>query len=238
MSAIDDRLLELVHADLDRPLTPAERAELGRGLLGNPEARRLHDDLHRLKAQIRALEPAEPPSRLRRDILDSLHLADRGKSRPRWGIGAPAVLRYAAVFCGGAILAAVALQSDVVEFGGADPAALIGTMVRPSEPTQVPGADRVRLDSPQLSGQVSLYRVSPGLLLEIELASSEAVEIVAAHGGREVRLTGLGGPGVRDSDRYAVLLPDFAGANATVELKFFVSGALRSEHTLLAPPAR
>jgi len=238
MPAIDDRLLELVHADVDRQLTPAERAELGRGLLGNPEARRLHDDLHRLKAQIRALEPVEPPSRLRRDILDSLHFAGRGKSRPRLGIGAAAVLRYAAVFCGGAILAAVALQSDVVEFGGSDPAALIGTMARQSEPTEMPGADRVQLHSPQLSGQVSLYRVSPGLLLEIEIESSEPVEIVAGHGGREVRLNGLGGPGAQDSGRYAVLLPDFAGANATVDLKFFVSGALRSEHTLLAPAAR
>jgi anti-sigma factor RsiW len=58
VSAPNDRLRDLIQADLDGALSAAERAELARLLLQDPEARRLHGQLQRTDQLLRDIPAA------------------------------------------------------------------------------------------------------------------------------------------------------------------------------------
>ena len=63
------QLQELIQADLDGELSVAERAELARLLLQDPEARRLHGEFRQTDQLLRDIPAAEPPPGLRAAIL-------------------------------------------------------------------------------------------------------------------------------------------------------------------------
>jgi len=71
-----DRILELIHGDLDGSLSAAEKAELARAVLADPEARRLHEELRRTEALLRDLPQASPPDDLRSAVVRALRLPE------------------------------------------------------------------------------------------------------------------------------------------------------------------
>ena len=87
---IEDRHIELINAELDGELTTAERAELSRLLLANPEARALRVELSRLSGALEQLESVAPPSELATSVLSSLSMrrssapACEARRRPTW----------------------------------------------------------------------------------------------------------------------------------------------------------
>ena len=97
---IEDRHIELIHAELDGELTSEQRAELSRVLLANPEARALRDELNRLFGALAKLEDAEPPRELPclRAERDRRTPGPAQSVRRSWYTGP--VFRYAAVFVG------------------------------------------------------------------------------------------------------------------------------------------
>ena len=60
----EQRLLELIQADLDGRLDGAEKAELARRLLADPAARRLQGELRQTDTLLRDLPQAQPPDEL------------------------------------------------------------------------------------------------------------------------------------------------------------------------------
>ena len=63
------QLQDLIQADLDGELSVAERAELARLLLRDPQARNLHEEFRRTDQLLRDIPAAEPPPGLRAAIL-------------------------------------------------------------------------------------------------------------------------------------------------------------------------
>ena len=61
----DDRMLELLNAEIDGELSAAERAELSQRLLNDPQARTAREELRRTCTGLDALPRAEPPAELR-----------------------------------------------------------------------------------------------------------------------------------------------------------------------------
>jgi anti-sigma factor RsiW len=100
----NDRLLDLIQADLDGALSAAERAELARLLLQDPEARRLHGQLQRTDQLLRDIPAAEPPAGLREAVIT-------GPARPREAPGRwnrLSTYRIAAAFVGGLLVVGAA----------------------------------------------------------------------------------------------------------------------------------
>jgi anti-sigma factor RsiW len=77
MTIGNDRLHELIQADLDGALSAAERAELARLLLQDPDARRLHGQLQRTDRLLRDIPADEPPAGLRDAVI-------AGSARRAW----------------------------------------------------------------------------------------------------------------------------------------------------------
>lgn len=101
-----DQLQELIQADLDGELSVAERADLARLLLQDPEARRLQAEFRKTDQLLRDIVAAEPPSGLRAAILAGPAQSERpgnpGRQQSSWP-----VYRMAAVIIGGLLIVGV-----------------------------------------------------------------------------------------------------------------------------------
>ena len=168
------RKQELIHADLDGTLSGAERAELARLLLQDPEARRLHDEIRRTDALLREVPPAEPPAGLRPAILKALGLSSAAKGSP--GGGPPVLFRYAAAIAGGLLV--VGLGYGLLldrELGDG----LQGSVTATAR-ARVP-VDEVTLHADGAKVGARLFHEGSVSKLELEFAGMQAVEVVGVY---------------------------------------------------------
>jgi len=96
----DQRLQELIQADLDGRLDGADKAELARRLLADPSARRLQDELRRTDTLLRDLPSAEPPGDLRPAVQQALGLSNHNRGGRRVADGGVGFRLAAAVVAG------------------------------------------------------------------------------------------------------------------------------------------
>lgn len=219
-------LLELINAEIDRELDAKQIAVLARGLLADPEARALRDELRRLCTALDAMADVEPPRELKKDVLAALpHPVPLPRrpwySTPQW--------RYAALFAG--VLAAGAVVYQTVRGPKPATAEVAGTMAARAR-TPV---DSVRLDRGPVLGQVSLYRDSAGLILELELVASEPVDVRVGGSGHEVSMYRVSGRGAPGGSPTVVALPGFGTGGQTVNVTFLMAGREVGAATLRIP---
>jgi anti-sigma factor RsiW len=220
----DPQQLELIHAEMDGELDPAQRAELARRLLADPETRALREDLRRLCTALDGLAQTEPPAQLRQSILAALPRP----SPKRRGLPASA-WRYAAVIAG--VLAAGGILTEMLRGPTPDTSEVAGTLALAPAATLV---DSVRLESGSVSGSVSLYRDRAALALKFEVTAVAPLAVVIASEGHTIRVTGLGKPGAPALPS-AVALPGVAMHGQTVDLTFLIAGRPVGSATLRAP---
>jgi len=179
----DPATQELIHADIDGELNGAQRAQLARALLSDPEARALHDDLKRLSASLDVLPVVEPPPDLMTNILSALPQPTAGRARPAWWVEHR--WRYAALVAG--VLAAGTLVFETVHGPGSDSAEMTGTLATGSAILDAaalpPGGE--------LSGRVVLYRDGTGLGLRFQLAGPGPVNASISSGGQTLQVNDL-----------------------------------------------
>ena len=119
-------LQDLIQGDLDGELTAAERAELARLLLQDPEARRLQDDFRETDQLLRDIADAEPPAGLREAILAG-HAGAGAQANPgHRQFGWPAY-RIAAVILGGLLIVGLGILARDGDVTGKN---LQGSLVR------------------------------------------------------------------------------------------------------------
>ncbi len=208
----EPRQLALIHAEIDGELDAAQRAELARYLLAEPDVRAAREGLRRLCTALDGLPPVEPPEQLRESILAALPQPlprPRQSFAPRW--------RYAAVIAG--MLAAGVLLLESLRGPETATTDAAGTMASGHAPTIV---DTVRLGSGPVSGRVSLYRDPAGLGLQFEVAASAPVDVVIASDGHTWRVNGLGKQ--EKAVGTTVALPGLGTGGQTVELTFMMAG--------------
>jgi hypothetical protein len=225
---IQERHVELIHAELDGELTSEQRAELSRVLLANPEARALRDQLARLFSAVAKLELADPPPELSDSVLSALGAKLR-KLRPgaahsarrTWYTG-PA-FRYAAVFVGGLLASAVLLAPGARHSAGPDVSELVGTIGGHGAAGRGSPIDHVTLDLTQVSGAVNSYQLDDQLVVELDLTASEPIELVARHAGQTVHFS-LGSRPDATPERVIWLPAGKPQAGSDVELEVYGGG--------------
>ena len=235
---IEERHVELIHSELDGELTSEQRAELSRVLLANPEARTLRGELSRLFGDLAKLEDAVPPPALAASVLNAIdRRATPGpalSARRSWFNG-PA-FRYAAVFVGGLLIgAALLFGPGARDAAGPDVSELVGTIGGHGFAGSGSPIDRVELDLAQVKGVVNSYQVDGQLVVELDLAASEPIEVVARHAGQTVHVSLESQPDA--TPERVIWLPTGQGQSEPgVQLEVYGSGQLVHRASLRASP--
>ncbi|MGI9263650.1 MAG: anti-sigma factor [Gammaproteobacteria bacterium] len=253
---IDERHLELIHAEIDGEISPSDKELLRQHMKSNPESRAVYEDLASISDLLTQAEIVEPPPQLRQEILRSIPIQRQASRRENRSYGlfgldwlSPANFRLAGAFATGAlvVMAAVSLESwtDTSSLQMSD---LVGTMTRHEPLTGMAATDRISVDLDQLAGSVSLQRSNSFLVVDFDLQSTRAVEVVASFEGSDAQFSGIaklqnGPTTVTVGDRrislinegkqqYAVLLDNAGDSAANIDLEFFVDGRLIHEDGL------
>jgi hypothetical protein len=188
--------LALIHAEIDGELDPAQRAELARAVLADPEVRELRDGLRRVCQALDSVPQVEPPPGLRASILAAMpqklrpspglktRLGSRPVSRPTI-----AAWRYAAMFAG--VLAAGGVIFELVRNPAPELRELAGTIAAAPAATLVETAAVANGADGLVSGQVSLYRDRATLTLRFEVTASIPVDARVTSEGHVIEIVGV-----------------------------------------------
>ncbi len=227
----DEERLALIHAEIDGEIDSAQRAQLARLLLGEPQTRTLREQLKRVCDALDRVGGAEPPPQLRDAVLRRLPpaTAAAAPASRRWS---PGRWRQAALIAG--LLAAGAIVYETVQEPGPGSGETAGTMAAGVPVT----LDSVALDTGPVTGRVGLYRDRGGLAVGVEVAAAEPVDVVIASAGHTVRINGLRGESPHLAARSTVPLPGVELRGQKVELTFLMGGRAVSHATLRAPAGR
>jgi anti-sigma factor RsiW len=225
----DQPYIALIHAEIDGELDAAQRADLARCLLADPQARVLREDLRRLAALLDGMKAVEPPAELQERIFAALPQSAIKRPRllsPAW--------RLAAVLAG--VVAAGAVVFEAVRAPTPSSGDLSGTIAAQTA-TMV---DTVSVGEEAVSGRVSLYRDRAQLALKFELVTGSPVDVLVASGGHTVRVNGLKGPDKSGTSPGTLvrLPPGFQLNGEPVDLTFLMGGRAVGKATLRASAGR
>jgi len=244
---LDEHTRGLIHSELDGENTASDSESLESRLAGDDEARSYFDAMKALSVTLASLPEAEPPGELRNAITETLRATQTAASDAALPAPRPRpLLKYSYAFAAGVLLASVAfLLTPRSEPRDYDVTALVGTMGGAAAPGASVPANLTRVDLDVIEGTVSLFREYGMLVVEFDMHSRQAVEIVAALGHPSVRLRGIAtmegdivsvstiGNDVTVSNdgrhRYALMLDGASDGAARINLQFRSDGRLIHE---------
>lgn len=232
---LDDRMLELLNAEIDGELSAAERAELSSRLLESSEVRTVREELRRVSDELAQIPLVDSPAGLLESILAAAPLpqpAPRGRA-----VWSAPPLRYAAAFFVGLLVSAIAFET-MRDQPGISIEETAGTMANPPKLARGVVADTLKVDLPEVRGTVSLFRSASTRVVEFDLAAKLPVDVVVTHDGHEARLSGFGSTGPGNMQRYALVIDGPGQELAPIELEFLASGTVIHRDVLGAPVSR
>ena len=181
---IDERTLELIHAELDAEIDAGDLAELQRRLASDPEASAMREHLAKVAGALGRMPPVMPPAGLQQQILQATRPTAKVVPFPDRRVR---FVRYTMALAAGTIIAAVGIGFTGASRVGFDSGQLVGTMGRPAAEPVSTGAE-IKLQAPDLKGSVALSPVDGRLLLLFNLASEQPVKVTAAYAEAAFRL--------------------------------------------------
>ena len=186
MTTLNERITELIQADIDGELAVADRNELATVLESSAEARSFRDEMSRVAKLMADTPDVDPPWGLRRRILDSIELPVRA--------GLSGWLKPASY--GLAVAAGVLLAVGVSQLkspGTEDMSSLVGTMVSQGQDLPHASSSKLAIDLAPVRGQVQLKNLDTAWALEFDLQSEEAVELAIDLSGSGLSFGGYAG---------------------------------------------
>ncbi len=204
--AIDERYLELINADIDGEIQPAEKAALEAFLAKNAAGRALHEELQSLCSTLDAEKLLEPPTHLKHVVMNSLPKSapvaeTPGSGAKAQGDGAKAqgdwrslfsipALRYATVFATGVVMTILIVESGQIQQSAFnDVTGLVGTMSESGE--TAPGVASLTINKAEIAGTVTLRRADPILIIDFDVSTNGPIDIVASYEDKTVWFNGF-----------------------------------------------
>ena len=248
--SIEQRYVELIHADIDGEISESERADLNEFLQQSEEGRSLRDELGSLCQAISSAKYVDPPPHLRHLIMESVKLAPKHQeaSSKLTAIFWLPPVRYAGAFAAGALLTLAFVGSDWASRHAFDDVTeLVGTISETApEPITTDGSMRLTMN--EIAGIVSVSNAGPILIVDFDIVSHEPVRIVADFSDRDIWFQGfaqLQSPATtvtadtgqitlitEGRRRYAMYLHNAGSDKALIDLRFYVGDALIYEGQL------
>jgi len=218
---IEQRTLDLIHAELDGELHVGDLAELQRRLEIDPEARAMHEQLARMAGSLGRLAPEAPPADLQQRILEATRPV--AKVLPFRDRRAQFV-RYTMALAAGIAIAAVGIRFAGTSGPGLEADQLVGTMGwKAVEPETM--VSEIALRASGLKGSVGLSPGEDGWLLVFDLASEQPVKVSTMPGGIEFMSQGA-------HRRVLALAP---GVEGPLRISFEGQGKLLQEAVVEVP---
>ena len=236
------QLQVLVQADLDGELSAAERADLARLLLRDPEARRLHSEYRQTDQLLRDIPEAEPPPGLRAAILagPGASLPGRTGDARHWHFGRP-LYRVAAAVLGGILIVGMTYLLRDADAPRTDLQGSLGAAGSPVTTGSIAPEDHLSMRANDFEINASLRRDGSRLRLELHTSTMIPCEIIARIDPARTTLVGTAGGAHMNtsSDQVSVqlaigrqdLVLDFFGA-APIHLELRSQGQLLGEGRL------
>ena len=185
---LNERITDLIQADVDGELADHDRAELSRELLQSQEARKFRDDMIRINGLMASIPSLDPPAGLQHKIINAIKLPRRGPFSARTS-GWPKFASYGLALAAGVVMGIGLAQVNPRETQ--DLSAVVGTMM--SQPGSQPGSAgktlAVSLDYVQ--GNIKRSYLGQTVALEFDLKSVEPVEITVDLSGTGMRFGGF-----------------------------------------------
>jgi hypothetical protein len=176
---LDEQTLNLINADIDDELTPAEQQQLDDILESSPEARAMRTELLKLSNLLDSVPEQSPPSGLSEKILNQL--APRRWSS-KWSLQNllhsfnPATAGLA--FAAGLLLTVGFYEMSPGRGPASDAASMVGTMVAGQGGGMNLLENNLRFSSDGFSGTVSLSENNGFYVMNFDLDSANPEEIV------------------------------------------------------------
>ncbi|HKX56527.1 MAG TPA: hypothetical protein VJN01_10505 [Xanthomonadales bacterium] len=216
---LNERIADLIQAELDGALAETDREELKIALAESAVARSYRDEMLHLASMLDEVPDLEPPAGLNRRILDSIELP-APRQLPAWLRNWFQPASYGLAVAAGMLLAVGMIR--ILPIPGDDMTSLVGSMV--SHEASLPDASRSQLavDLDAVEGSVLLKDLNGTLALQFDLVSAEEVEIVIplaesglqfggfVHDDKDINVLEVSGGNVRvvnqGSNRFVVFL--------------------------------
>jgi hypothetical protein len=201
---LEERTLNLINADLDGELSPAEKEELNTILEASPDARAMKAELQKLNNLLEAVPDLPPPPGLAEQILNRLAPAGSRATfslSRLFGSFQPASAGLA--FAAGLLMAVGFYELSPQAVGPVDTAGMVGTMVANDAGERMLLENDVAFKGDGYSGKLSLRDVDGIYVLDLDLESLERTEIAVGLEG-----TGLAFSGFARSDAQSVAALD------------------------------
>lgn len=239
--AIDPKIVELMNADIDGEISPADKDTLEAMMAESPEAQAMHAELSGLSSSLDELPDLDAPPYLIHTIMAKIPKSE-SQDRPGnflRGLFAAPALRYAAMFAAGSVLTLSLVSSDQVsERAFTDVTGLVGTIS--SEVPVGPGIQTLQIDRTDVAGHITLRSNGPLLIVDFDLVSNGPIDIVASYADQSVWFNGfaqLESPGasisaesgrismkINGKRRYALYLHNAGDRNVSINLRFISDG--------------
>jgi len=185
---LNERITDLIQADIDGELTDHDRAELSRELLQSREARKFREDMIRVNALLASIPSLDPPAGLRSRISNAIKLPRRGQfsaSSSRWFQSAGYGLSLAAGLLMGVGIAQVSTK------GTQNLAAVVGTMMSQTDGQLGSAGETLAVSLDYVQGNIRRSYLDQAIALEFDLKSEEPVEVTIDLHGTGMRFGGF-----------------------------------------------
>jgi hypothetical protein len=246
--AIEQKYIDLINADIDGEIEPADKSELDVLLTEDEEARSLRAQLATLCGSIVSIDAVSPPPHLKHVIMNSVKPPPVKTESP--GIlqmlFSSSVLKFAGTFVAGVLLTLSILSSEQISNEAFDGVTgLVGTI---SDPINGDLVKEIAVDNTEVAGQVSLRSSGSMLILDFDLVANGPVEIEASYADRTIWFNGFAQLessgttvsaksgsvtlGMEGKRRYAVYLQNGGERSVTINLRFVAGGDVVHEASL------
>mgnify|MGYP003573061208 CR=1 FL=1 len=206
---MDQRIIELINADIDRELDASGRRELEAILESSDEARRARSELLQLTNLLDNSPPVRVPNNLAGDIVRQVRLpASGGRFSLKGLFSSFQPVPVAVSFAAGIVMALGVLglrQPGDVQ--NPDVNDMVGTMVAGQTSSDMRRRGRMSLNSGGLTGTITLHESGSLYVLNFELDSDEPVEVAIGLERAGLSFGGVarsGGASVKPEDNFVV----------------------------------
>ncbi len=246
---IEQKYIELIHADVDGEISDSQREELKRHLATNPDARKMHEDMVQLGAMLDRVSELDPPADLASKIVESTGQdAARQRTAPR----SQRKVKQVPYALAASVAVAAVLYFALTQMPPMDDSDVTGTIGR-GRPAVLEHASRVDgfgLDLGDLSGSVDLHRTDQRFVVEVNISSAEPLEIVASYDNETLRLAGFaswdeqgsvdfsasdGQFDVTSDSGYRIAAGFRGEGGSPIDFRFYAAGNLVYEYQLSVP---
>lgn len=214
MSDLDQRIVELIHGEIDGDNTSAQSEALSRHLAVDPEARAFFERAADVAAKLSRVRALDPPPELHAMLIDAIPARRRerrgAREQSRWWTF-PVFARYAFAFGAGLAVASLVLGSRAESPAHMDMSDVTATLMpRPDS------AVEREIVMPSVSGRIRLVERDGEAVIGFDVSVQAETRVSTQWGGRADRLHSV--VLQRGSHRFAVSGSVPTGDSVAIEI--------------------